>query len=191
MTTAYPLSWPPGFPRTPADKRERSKFRTSYGDAMRNVTKSLIAFGKDSGKQIVDPILSSNVDLMNRVKDGDPSVAVWFVWDGIQVCIPVDRYQFAAENLQAIHHVLEARRVELRHGTLALVRATFEGFRALPAPKPWADVLGLTAGQADADAINAAYRDKARAAHPDAGGSTAAMAELNAARDAALREISP
>ena len=31
----------------------------------------------------------------------------------------------------AIHHIIEARRVELRHGTLALVRATFAGFLAL------------------------------------------------------------
>lgn len=187
MTTAYPLSWPPGFPRTAAMRRENGQFRTNYANALNNVQKSLIAFARDSGKKITDPILSSNIDLMGQVKDSDPGVAVWFTWDNIQVCIPVDRYTSAASNLQAIHHIIEARRVELRHGTLALVRATFEGFRALPAPKHWSDVLGV-ARTATADQISDAYRDRARKAHPDAGGSTAAMAELNAARDAALGE---
>lgn len=183
--SAYPLQWPPGFPRTRS--REKSKFRTSFETARSNVAKSLIAFGNDSNKAISDPVLSTNVDLMGRVKDGDPGVAVWFTWDGMQICIPVDRYQSAAENLQAIHHVLEARRVELRHGTLALVRATFTGFLALPSPSPW-DALGLKPGSSAA-AIDEAYRSRARTAHPDAGGSTAAMAALNQARDAAKREI--
>lgn len=188
MTTAYPLAWPPGFPRTPSARRERSNFRTTYANALENVRKSLIAFGRDSGKKIADPILSSNVDFMGQVKDSDPGVAVWFVWDGLQVCIPVDRYIHAASNLQAIHHILEARRTELRHGTLALVRATFEGFRALPAPKHWAGALGVSK-QATPEQITTAYRDKARTAHPDVGGSSAAMAELNSARDAALKEL--
>lgn len=181
----YPLQWPAGFPRSKS--RERSKFRTSFDDARKNVAKSLIAFGTDSNKAISDPALSTNVDMLGRVKDNDPGVAVWFVWDGMQICIPVDRYQTAAENLQAIHHVLEARRVELRHGTLALVRATFTGFLALPSPSPW-ETLGLKPG-APADAIDAAYREKAKTAHPDTGGSAAAMAALNEARDAAKREI--
>lgn len=183
---AYPLAWPAGFPRSKS--REKSKFRTSFDDARKNVAKSLIAFGADSNKAISDPVLSTNVDMLGRVKDGDPGVAVWFVWDGMQICIPVDRYQSSAENLQAIHHVLEARRVELRHGTLALVRATFTGFLALPSPtSPW-ETLGLRPG-ASAAAIDEAYREKAKTAHPDAGGSAAAMTALNQARDAAKREI--
>ena len=182
---SYPLAWPAGFPRTKT--REKGQFRTSFDAARNNVVKSLKAFAADSRKQITDPVLSTNVDLMDRLKDNDPGVAVWFTWDGMQVCIPVDRYLNAASNLQAIHHILEARRVELRHGTLALVRATFQGFVALPAPRsPW-DILGVNPGSS-ADAIQSAYRAKARDAHPDSGGSTAAMAELNAARDAALKE---
>jgi hypothetical protein len=56
-------------------------------------------------------------------RPSDPGVAVWFTWDGLGVCIAVDRYQTVEANLQAIHHIIEARRTELRHGTLALVRA--------------------------------------------------------------------
>jgi hypothetical protein len=34
---SYPLTWPQGFPRTPRERRESGKFRTSYADALKNV----------------------------------------------------------------------------------------------------------------------------------------------------------
>ena len=184
---AYPLQWPPGFPRTKF--RENSRFRSGYDAALGNVQKSLRAFAADSGKKLEHAIMSSNVTLTD-VKPSDPGVAVWFVWDGIQICIPVDRYMTVPENLQAIHHIIEARRVELRHGTLALVRATFEGFKALPAPagKHWTDVLAINRDATRED-IEAAFRRLSKERHPDAGGSTEAMAELNIARATALKEV--
>lgn len=185
MTTSYPLSWPPGFPRTKI--REKGQFRTDYDSALRNVQRALRQFMNDSGKPISNPVLSSNMDLLNS-SPSDPGVAVWFTWDNIQVCIPVDRYTTPASNLQAIHHIIEARRVELRHGTLALVRATFEGFRALPAPKHWSDVLKLPRNATREDVIRA-WKDRAKESHPDAGGSDSLMAEINSARDTALREL--
>lgn len=194
MTTAYPLSWPESFPR--ASRREKGQFRTTLPGALKNVQDSLRLFGADSGKRVENAVLSSNVSL-GVDKPVDPGVAVWFVWDGEQRCIPVDRYDTPAANLQAIHHVLEARRVELRHGTLALVRATFKGFTlALPGPgvRGWREVLGL--GNIPIINISTAtienyYRKLARERHPDAGGSDAMMAELNAARDAGLKAVKP
>lgn len=188
MTTAYPLSWPQGFPRSA--RREGSRFKTTLAGALRNVQDSLRLFGQDSGKPVSGVIMSSNVTL-GAERPADPGVAVYFTWDGLQVCIPVDRYATVAENLQAIHHILEARRVELRHGTLALVRATFAGFRALPGnTKPWRQVFGLAEHvRPSAADLEAAYRRLARERHPDAGGSDAMMAELNRARDDARVEI--
>jgi hypothetical protein len=191
---AYPLHWPAGFPRWKAG-RSGSAFRTDFEGALRNVRKSLEAFAKDSGKAITFPVLSSNIDLNPLTENSgkrptDPGVAVWFSWDGLQVCIPVDRYETPAANLQAIHHIIEARRTELRHGTLALVRATFTGFQALPSPqgKHWSDILQVRR-DASRDAIEANYRRLAKDRHPDAGGGPDAMSELNNARDIALREI--
>lgn len=184
--TAYPLSWPEGFPR--AQRRETGKFKTRLPAALENVRSSLRLFGSDSNRPVTNVILSSNVTLGSE-KPSDPGVAAWFLWDGEQRCIPVDRYTTVEANLQAIHHVLGARRVELRHGTLALVRATFKGFTlALPAPgKSWHDVLGVSP-TATADEIEAAYRRLARERHPDAGGNAEAMAELNRARERARKE---
>lgn len=186
--SGYPLTWPPGFPR--ARHRESGRFKASYNSALHSVETSLRLFASDSGKKLEHAIMSSNMTLTIKTPE-DPGVAVWFVWDGLQLCIAVDRYNTPAKNLQAIHHIIEARRVELRHGTLALVRASFAGFKALPAPpgKSWRDVLKIASPRPTVDDINVAYRARSKDAHPDAGGSTAAMAELNNARETALKEI--
>ncbi|MDQ7745405.1 J domain-containing protein [Hydrogenophaga pseudoflava] len=182
---AYPLTWPQQFPR--AKYREAGRFKTSITAALKNVQDSLRLFASDSGKKLENLVISSNVTL-GAQKPADPGVAVWFTWDGLGICIAVDRYTSVESNLQAIHHIIEARRVELRHGTLALVRATFTGFKALPAPpgKQWFEILGVTP-QASRDEINAAYRKLASENHPDKGGSAEAMAAVNKARDEGLR----
>lgn len=188
--TAFPLTWPSQFPRK--QYPERGAFKTALPAALKNVQASLRLFASDSGKKIDGLVISSNVTLGVQ-KPADAGVAVWFTWDGLQVCIPVDRYLSVESNLQAIHHILEARRVELRHGTLALVRATFQGFVALPAPsgkRHWREVLGFPADNViHAELVKERYRARASSTHPDKGGSTAAMAELNQARDEALREV--
>lgn len=188
MTDAYPLAWPPGFPRTKT--REKGQFKTTLSGALNNVRESLRRFAVDSGKKLDGLVISSNYSL-GIDNPADPGVSVWFTWDGLQVCIPVDRYSSVASNLQAIHHVIEARRTELRHGTLALVRAAFTGFAALPPPssnRPWRAVLEVPADTTLANAEQV-YRIEARAVHPDSGGSHDAMAELNAAINEAREEL--
>jgi len=189
MISPYPLQWPQGFKRTLG--REQGRFKVNYETALSNVRRSLKNFASDSRKQIENPILSSNMNPLTDDALRDPGVAVWFVWDGIQVCIAVDRYTKPAANLQAIHHIIEARRVELRHGTLQLVRQTFMGLKFLPAPegKHWRDVLGIGSRAPTRQDIEEAHRVLAKKAHPDAGGSDARMAELNNAKETALREI--
>jgi len=185
--SAYPLSWPPTFPR--CKWRESGRFKTALPNAIKNVQTSLRGFASDSGKKLDNLTISSNVTL-GADSPADPGVAVWFVWDGLQVCIPVDRYSSVASNLQAIHHIIEARRVELRHGTLALVRATFQGLLALPAPSGahWSEILDIT-DKSTRDQVRSAYRALASRYHPDKpGGSHEKMAELNAAQERALLE---
>lgn len=194
-TQAYPLTWPDSMPRTTS--KVTSRFKTSLSAALKNVRSSLGLFAGDSGKQVQGLIISSNVTL-GDMKPRDTGVAVWFVWDGMQVCIAVDRYEKVEDNLQAIHHIVEARRTEMRHGGLHIVRATFRGFTALPAPagkRNWREVFGFqptatTAGIAPS-LIESKFRDLAKKAHPDApGGSHDKMAELNRAKEEALKELS-
>jgi hypothetical protein len=175
MTSAYPLQWPDGLPRTTS--HASSAFKTSLPAALENVSKSLQAFGRDSGKAVSNIVLSSNVTL-GRNNPTDPGVAAWFLWDGEQRCIAVDRYPKVQDNLQAIHHIVEARRTEMRHGGLHVVRQTFKGFTALPAPDPWWTILGI-AENASLVEVDTAYRARARKDHPDAGGDRAAWDRLS------------
>lgn len=186
--TPYPLAWPANIPRWKG-ARQPGQFKATLAAAMNNVQGSLRRFGSDSGKSVRDVVISSNVTL-GQSSPADPGVAIWFKWDELSICIPVDRYAKVESNLQAIHHIIEARRVELRHGTLALVRATFTGFSALPAPDHWR-ILGIDPSlPVTFDIIEAAYRQKARERHPDmVAGSHEAMAELNMARTRALAEL--
>lgn len=192
MTSAYSLSWPIGIPRTEASRRGASQFKTALDPALKNVTNSLRRFGEATGKAVASIVISTNYTLGDRTPK-DPGVAVWFHWDGSDRCIAVDRYSRLEHNLQAIHHVLEARVTEARHGGLQIVRQTFTGFISLPAPEQFggrtpAQILGLDVpGRTySRDDIAAAHRELAQKAHPDKGGSADDMAALNAARDAML-----
>ena len=187
----YPLSWPDNMPRTPAPRRQSSRFKTTFAQATKNVANSLRLFGQDSGKAVTEIVATSNVGGISLVemKDQDPGIAVWFSWDGQMRCVAVDRYRKPEENLQAIHHILEARRTEVRHGGLVIARTAFKGFMALPAPpgSHWTDVLGLGPEATRTD-IDAAYRALAKDAHPDHGGNAEEMARLNDARAKALQD---
>ncbi|TKD50546.1 J domain-containing protein [Sphingomonas baiyangensis] len=184
----YPLQWPEAVPRT--TQRVTSQFKTTLHAALANVDKALRAFAKDSGKQVTGIVLSSNVGGLSLKAPADPGVAAWFTWDGEQRCIAVDRYPKPQDNLQAIFHIIEARRTEMRHGGLHVVRQTFKGFTALPAPDDWFKVLGFKPGATvGLNEVEAAFRSLAKNTHPDAGGSAAAMARLNWARDEARRQL--
>lgn len=185
----YPLAWPEGLART-GDKKAASTFKTSLAGAIENVRDSLRLFGSDSGRKVEDISVTANASLLEH-NPADTGVAVWFTWDGEQRCIAVDRYPKVEHNLQAIHHILEARRTELRHGGLNVVRQSFKGFALLPAPEPWQQVLGFAPGAVPKESqIEERFRMLATDAHPDKpNGSHDAMARLNRARDAALSEV--
>jgi hypothetical protein len=182
----YPLHWPPHIKRS--GWRDTSRFKTTWAKAKVKVRNSLRLFAIDSGKRLDGVVINSN--FLNGARPDDPGVALYFTWDNIPICIAVDRYRTPGENLTAIYHVIEARRTEMRHGTLELVRASLQGFRALPPPnvRSWRDVLNIK-GPATREMVSDAYRKLAAERHPDRGGSDAMMAELNHARDDALREV--
>lgn len=189
MTTnkEFPLYWPDNWPRT--ERPTSSQFRTSLAGALNNVQDSVRKFSSDSGKKVENVVISSNVTLgMQRPKD--PGVSIYFSWDGLQTCIAVDRYTKVEDNLQAIHHCIEAERVKLRHGGLNLVRAAFRGYAALPPPtatKPWRDVLGNCKDVAEATAKR---NDLLKTHHPDKGGSADMSADINTAFKQAKKELS-
>lgn len=176
--TTYPLKWPDHFPRS--TRRDPSRFNVSLVSALANVQLSLSRFSRDSHKHIENIIISSNMKTHDDYPR-DSGVAIWFEWDGLGVCIPIDRYHFVAHNLQAIHHIIESKRCELRHGTLALVRASFKGFLlAAPTSPPWWQVLEVSE-RASIEDIRAAWRRKVAIHHPDRAGENDMILQINAA----------
>lgn len=113
---------------------------------------------------------------------------VTFLLRGQKVPVRVDRWGDFSTNLRCCYLVIrDMRLAEARGVTAALQQA----YAALPAPKqqrdPW-EVLQLRPG-ASVEMVEAAYRMLAKTAHPDAGGSDAAMAELNDAKERALAGV--
>jgi hypothetical protein len=203
MTTAYPLAWPEGWPRTKDYARKRASFGTARYDAhrikraltvaegMKRVREVLARMGVDvANDMVVSTNLKLNMSGLPRGDQGEPAdrgVAVYWQTAGKPMRVmAIDTYWRTADNLGAIAATLEAMRAIERHGGAVILDRAFTGFTALPSPKRWWEVLGVapTAGREEIERV---WREKAREAHPDAGGSHARMAELNAARDTGLR----
>ncbi len=203
MTEAYPLQWPMGRPRTVSrqfghfSKRSQKPGQSwtthenlTIAQAMDRLRDELIRLGASR-----DWILSSNLTLnrdgspkSGQRKPADPGVALYFKLDGKPICMPCDTYTEVEQNIAALAKHIEATRAIERYGVASLVEM-FTGFTALPSPgaaKAWWEVLGVSQ-HASADEINAAWRQKAKEAHSDLGGSDAAMSEINVARDEGLR----
>jgi hypothetical protein len=86
MTQAYPLHWPPGFPRTVNSSGR--PFRQTVDTATKNLMESLRLFARDTGRDITGLTVSSNVTLLH-MEPKDPGVAIYFRWDKMDCC-PVD-----------------------------------------------------------------------------------------------------
>lgn len=194
---AYPLQWPEGWPRTePGKRKQDSAFQVNVGKAIDDLYEEL---GRLGAKNIV---LSSNLTLNTFHRPytkqsgiSDPGIAVYFTLNGRNMVMARDAYADWRDNIRSLGLAVEAFRALHRHGGAHMMERAFAGFMALPAPgsKPargWREVLGIPDGENPTrQTITEHYRVRARNAHPDAGGSEAAMAELNAARDQALREV--
>jgi hypothetical protein len=200
-TEAYPLQWPQGRPRTERWRRERAKFDVTFTRARDNIVAEI---GRLAGRY-PDPqiVISTNIalrrdglPLANQRQPDDPGVAVYFLYKKRQMSFACDRWEKIEHNMQAIAKTIEALRGITRWGTGDMLEAAFTGFTALPAPivagmrRPWREVFGFPPGSIpDRDQVQRRFRELASVRHPDAGGSTDAMAELNAARQEAFDQL--
>lgn len=164
---AYPLSWPESQKRT--IRPTKSKFKTSLTGALNNVEKSISMFANDSGHKVENILISSNVTL-GQLRPKDTGVAIYFSWNGLSTCLAVDLYSKVEDNLQAIHHCLEADRVKLRHGGIHMVTESYRGYAALPpgteSDRNWWSVLGV-AKNGQYKIIETEYKRLRSLYHPD------------------------
>ena len=190
MTEAYPLQWPQGRPRT--QRPERSRFDTTQDLAQRCLFDELHRLG---ARNI---ILSTNVKLRrdgmpyaSQREPDDRGIAVYFKHKNRDMVFSCDRWDKVKDNTQAVRHTIAALRGIERWGSGDAMEAAFTGFQALPAPseRPWWEVLEFSSNRIDLDSVKGRYKHLSKRRHPDNGGSTDLMAELNVAFDSAKAEL--
>ncbi len=186
---AHPLQWPDGWPS--AEDSAPARYKTKFFPALKHLQKELRLLGA------THVVISSNVPLKPNgepyATEGarnyeDPGVAAYFMLDGEQAAIACDRWDRVRDNMHAVGLAIAALRQLERTGASEIVRRAFVGFKQLPPssadPRPWWKVLDIDPHGATEKSIATAYRALAMKAHPDTGGTDAAIQELNNARDA-------
>lgn len=202
----FPLTWPVGWPRTPADKVARARFNVRVtGHAYRtkgqvtNYVGRLRLMEELRRLGATDVVLSTNLPTRldglpysSAKEPSDHGVAVYFRIKGEPRVLACDRWDRTADNMAALAAHVEAMRGQLRWGVGTLEQA-FTGYRALPemgARRRWWEVLGLD------PAATMAEVDRKRAEllmrfHPDRGGAHDQAAEVNHAYDEARKDLAP
>ena len=195
----YPLTWPEGWPRTPAtEQRNSSPFQVSGDKAVRELYHELKKFGA------ADVIISSNVPIRAdgmlyadaaRRRMEDPGVALYFEIDGEPRSMACDLYLRVEDNVRALYKIIEGMAAIKRYGGRTMSSKSFAGFTALPAPSTCWQTLGLkpmssnTKTSESRNLIIAAHREKIREAAADTLNGNERMSTVNAARDEALAAI--
>lgn len=185
---AYPLQWPPTWPRTKNPEYSR------FGDLSIERGKNEIIYQLDLMKA-KDIIISTNLKLR---KDGFPyssqrqpedcGVAVYFKLKGRPQCMPCDQWNRIQDNMRAIAKTVDALRGIGRWGAERMVDAAFTGFKALPSGtgdnRPWYEILEVNEN-ASLEEVEESFKRLAFKNHPDRGGSQSQMVSINAAWESA------
>jgi hypothetical protein len=137
------------------------------------------------------PLREDGLPYSNPGRLADPGVALYFNLDKVDYCLPCDRWATVEHNVWAVAKHIEAMRGMRRWG-VGTTNQAFAGYKALPAStaRPWREVLGIAGGHITREFIEGQFKSLLRVRHPDAGGSHEKMAELNRAREEALKEVS-
>lgn len=191
----FPLAWPAHRPR----RRWQDRVKGDFQAIGKPIT---LAAAADKLEDQIErlggkyPVLSSNVELRmdgrpraDRSPPADPGACVYFELKGRPMAMACDAYTSVQMNIAAIANHIDAVRRQARYG-VASAEESLRAFEALPAPggSHWTATLGLKSSATPED-VKAAHRRLLAGAHPDQGGSHDRMADLNAARDAALKDL--
>jgi hypothetical protein len=191
---ASPLHWPTTTPRTPAGRRRRNPLWKGATVSTASVQIEDEVRRLDGSDLVLSTNLALRIDGFPRSgqpEPSDPGVAVYFKRKGKPLVFACDRYATVRENLRAVGMHLAAMRGIERWGCGTLDQA-FAGYMALPehaGGEPWWRTLGLDCEPIDVEHLTAAYRDAAKRAHPDVGGSADAFKRVREAFEQGLAAL--
>ena len=199
------LDWPAGFERTdPIRQTSNNRFEISLSDAFRELETELDRLGvgdnsddKTGFRYSFDaPQRKTDQRPYARASPDDPGFVLRWTMDGHDYAVACDRYSRLRDNVRTVGlYIREKRRMEQR--PVETGESEFANARLPPGDEdadtvvvgrePPHEVLDLHP-DADAEAINRAFRQKAQTAHPDHGGSEEAFRRIIDAREAMLDE---
>lgn len=115
------------------------------------------------------------------------TVELSYVKNGREIRLRMDTQPRAVDNFRVLYLAVEAMRMNEARGIAEVMASAYSQALATAGSAPQSTgpyaVLGVRP-DASWEVIEAAYRAKVRANHPDTGGSTAALQTINAAMDA-------
>lgn len=205
--TRFPLCWPDNVGRRAPQIRLRPQFAER---SIASATTMLLAeinrlnnrpWDYSDEQVVISTNLRLRADGLPRSDQGEPAdtgAAVYFTLrfsrngkPAERPCVlTCDKWIKVAWNLYAITKDIEAQRARDRWGCTNLEQA-FRGYLAIPercGGPSWWELLGVPSS-AGPDVLRAAYKEKAKTAHPDVGGDVEAWARLQEAYDQALGQF--
>ena len=191
MTEAYPLSWPPGWPRHKGQQDSDTRFRGptyQWDRVYRGLTDELRRIGATNIVVSTNqPVRGDGLPYAQQRNISDCGVAVYFTRNKKNLVMAQDRFWSVIGNMRSLTMAIEGLRQMERHGGATMMERAFDGFAALPPPANCLTILGLSkaGGIFSREDIMTAFRTKAREGH----GTGADMDRLVKARDEALRRI--
>lgn len=190
MTEAYPLAWPPGWPRHEGDYDSDTRFKGptfQWDRVYRGLKEELRRIGAtDVVVSTNQPLRGDGAPYAQQRNIRDVGVAVYFMRNGKALVMAQDRFWSIIGNMRSLTMAIEGLRQMERHGGATMMERAFDGFLALPPADDCWKILGMEPLHPNAvnrrDRVMTAFRDAARKGH-EVG---ADMDRLVKARDEAL-----
>ncbi len=193
--TAFPLSWPAGWPRTARHQVRESRFKGRWNASTGRSQHSMARVRQELADELQrlgaqNPVLSTNVKLRidglpfsNQAQPDNRGAAVYFTLKGQPVSLACDRWNRVEDNIWAMTKKIYNIREDERNGVGTVAQA-FRGYMQLAAASTssWWTVLGV-AMNASAEQVKEAYRLLVKKHHPDAGGEAEMFLRVQTAFD--------
>lgn len=193
------LDWPSGFERTAErDRSPNRSYEVGLHDAIEDLSRELERLDVQDWRlstAMDHQSRNPNYPYANQPQPDDPGVVVRWRMDDEQYAVACDAYSRVRDNLRTVGlYIREKRKMEQR--PVETGESEFANARLPPADDddvivagesgdPPHKVLGVDP-DADEEVVKAAYRAKAKEAHPDNGGSRDAFRRIQSAKNAML-----
>jgi hypothetical protein len=192
LTEAYPLAWPPGWPRHKGSQDSDTRFKgpTFHWDRVyRGLKEELRRIG---ATQIVvstnQPLRNDGAPYAQQRNIPDVGVAVYFMRNGKSLVMAQDRFWSIIGNMRSLTISIEGLRQMERHGGATMMERAFDGFLAIAPPEDCWKILGLN-GQYPRSFTREEITAQFRASARDIAAFGGDMDRLVKARDQALEKI--